>query len=380
MTSSLRSLAPLLLLAFAACRHGKPSAPPVSDDCKIVHDDPTHAMGLLSQRYPHDAVKVAEVIEGCVAPAGADECERIAALVKAIPQMAPVLAPKPGTLSDPLALCRGMPPEMRRCMLASYSLAHDAECAKVRQDLASTALAQIDIQPKGSASGPDACAGSEIAIYVTKDGLWIGNGQGIRGRCFSPAKDGILDFTWLERQLHHYDGMDCKPSIELAADEGIAYQDVIHAMDVAVKVGLTDVGLTDAKSLPVTLGGIPDGTPADCNNGSVHATAAAKPASPALASPPGPLPSAQDNLKQAPVVIVTKTEIDVAGKTIVKLDELGTGTGNITELAAALPKPAPATMAIVQADKDTPSKVINRVVLTLKAAGYSNLLFAVKNK
>ena len=375
MTSSLRSLAPLFVLA--ACQHGKPSAPQPSDDCKIVHDDPTHAMGLLSQRYPHDAVKVAQVIEGCVAPAGADECERIAALVKAIPEMAPVLAPKEPSTTDPLAVCRGMPPEMRRCMLASYSLAHDVECAKVRQDLAGTALAQLDIRPKGPASGPGACAATEIAIYVTKDGLWIGNGQGIRGRCFSPAKDGILDFTWLERQLHHYDAMDCKPAVDLAADKDVSYQDVIHVMDVSVKLGLTNVGLTDAKSLPVLLGGVPDGTPADCNNGSVHVAAAATPPSPSLPSPP---PSAQDNLKQAPVVIITKTEIDVAGKLVVKLDELGTDAGNIAELTAALPKPAPAAMAILQADQDTPMNVMNRVVQTVKAAGYSNLLFAVKNK
>ena len=375
MTRSLRSLVPLLVLVFAACQHGKSAAPP-SDDCKIVHDDPTHAMGLLSQRYPHDAVKVAEVIEGCVAPAGADECERVAALVKAIPQMTPALAPKPGTLTDPLALCRGMPPEMRRCMLASYSLAHDVECAKVRQDLAGTALAQLDIQPKGSASGPDSCAGSEIAIYVTKDGLWIGNGQGIRGRCFSPAKDGILDFGWLERQLHHYDTADCKPAVELAADDDVSYQEVIHAMDVSVKLGLTNVGITDAKSLPVMLGGVPDGTPADCSNATLHVAAA----TPQPHSVPSAPPSSQDRLKHAPVVIVTKTEIDVAGKLVVKLDDLGTGAGNITELASALPKAPPDAMAILQADQDTPMNVMDRVVQTLKASGYSNLLFAVKNK
>ena len=377
MTSPLRSLAAFVVLSLAACQHGKPAAPPPTDDCKIVHDDPAHAMGLLSQRYPHDAVKVAEVIEGCVAPAGADECERVAALVKAIPQMTPGLAPKPGTLTDPVALCRGMPPEMRRCMLASYSLAHDVECAKVRQDLASTALAQLDIQPKGSASGPGACDDTEIAVLVTKDGLWIGTGQGIRGRCFSPAKDGILDFEWLERQLRHYDGMDCKPLVELAADKDVSYQDVIHAMDTAVKVGLVDVGLTDAKSLPVMLGGVADGTPADCNNGSVHVAAGAKPPSPSV---PPVATSGTDNLKHAPVVIITRDEIEVAGKTIVKLSELGTGAANITELAAALPKAPADAMAILQADRDTPMNVMNRVVQTLKAAGYSNLLFAVKNK
>jgi biopolymer transport protein ExbD len=40
----------------------------------------------------------------------------------------------------------------------------------------------------------------------------------------------------------------------------------------------------------------------------------------------------------------------------------------------------PAGLAILQADKDTDAKLINKVVLTAKFAGFDNLLFAVKNK
>ncbi len=43
-------------------------------------------------------------------------------------------------------------------------------------------------------------------------------------------------------------------------------------------------------------------------------------------------------------------------------------------------KVCPSGLAILQADKDTDAKLINKVVLTAKAAGFDNLLFAVKNK
>lgn len=362
-------VAPLVVVALAACHHA-PAAPPVADDCKVVHDDPTHAMAILSQRHPKDPVKVAQVIEGCVAPAGGDECARVAALIRAIPQMAPALAPKTGTSTDPVEVCHGMPPQMRHCMLASYSLAHEAECAKVREDLANAASPPVDVKP---AAAP-ACDGGTIVVYVAKSGLWLATGKDDQARCFAATKPGGYDLAWLARQLHRYDRA-CKPAVELAAERDVSYQHVIDVMDAAVKAGLTDVGMTAPADLQVALAAAhPVGAPAECPAGSIHAAAAAPP------SPPSPLPSASDSLKQAPVVIVTKAEIDLAGKTVVKLAELGTGTGSIAELVAALPTTPAGTTAILQADRDTPSGVITRVIQTLKSSGYPNILFAVKNK
>jgi hypothetical protein len=40
----------------------------------------------------------------------------------------------------------------------------------------------------------------------------------------------------------------------------------------------------------------------------------------------------------------------------------------------------PEGLAILQADEGTDTRIINKVVLTAKAAGFDNLLFAVKNK
>ena len=361
----------LAMLALAACKHAPSSPAPVADDCKVVHDDPAHAMAILSQRHPKDPVKVAQVIEGCVAPSGGDECTRAAALIKAIPQMAPALAPKDGSAMDPVALCRTMPPAMQHCMLASYNLMHEAECTKAREDLAKTAIAPVDIKP----STAPACDGGTIAVYVAKAGLWLATGKDARARCFAATNASGYDFDWFERQLHRYYSEPCKPAVELAAEHDVSYQDVVHAMDVAVKEGLTDVGMTAPADLQVPLATAPPaGAPAECPHGSIHT------APTAAAAPPRSPASATDSLKQAPVVVVTTSEIDLAGKPVVKLAELGRGTGTIAELVAALPtRPAGAT-AILQADRDTPSGVITRVIQTLKASGYPNVLFAVKNK
>jgi biopolymer transport protein ExbD len=68
-------------------------------------------------------------------------------------------------------------------------------------------------------------------------------------------------------------------------------------------------------------------------------------------------------------------------KEIVKVAAVAKGTGAIEELAKALP-PATSgdTPVILQADQDTPSSVIVRIIETAKAAGYNNVLFAVKNR
>jgi len=40
----------------------------------------------------------------------------------------------------------------------------------------------------------------------------------------------------------------------------------------------------------------------------------------------------------------------------------------------------PDGLAILQADESTDARLINKIVVTAKAAGFDNLLFAVKNK
>jgi biopolymer transport protein ExbD len=132
------------------------------------------------------------------------------------------------------------------------------------------------------------------------------------------------------------------------------------------------------------------------------------------------LPTAvsHDTLQQAPVIIVTKNEITYQGQLVAttesvlrddsptfKIDALferldaaskkikeDVGMGKLPkDLAKACedakqnirPQPGkicPDGLAILQADESTDARLINKIVNTAKAAGFDNLLFAVKNK
>jgi biopolymer transport protein ExbD len=128
-------------------------------------------------------------------------------------------------------------------------------------------------------------------------------------------------------------------------------------------------------------------------------------------------------LQDAPVIIVTKSDITFNGEMIVtteavlrddsptfKIDalferldaaakkvneEVGRALSGIGSLSGDLkkaceeakegirPQPGhvcPIGLAILEADESTDTRIINKVVVTAKAAGFDNLLFAVKNK
>ncbi len=131
-----------------------------------------------------------------------------------------------------------------------------------------------------------------------------------------------------------------------------------------------------------------------------------------------PLAESRETLQQAPVIIVTKTEITYQGQLVAtvesvlrddsptfKIDALferldaaakkikeDVGLGKLPkDLAKACedakqnirPQPGkicPDGLAILQADESTDARLINKIVNTAKAAGFDNLLFAVKNK
>jgi biopolymer transport protein ExbD len=131
-----------------------------------------------------------------------------------------------------------------------------------------------------------------------------------------------------------------------------------------------------------------------------------------------PLADSKETLQQAPVIIVTKSEITYQGQLVAtvesalrddsptfKIDALferldaaskkikeDVGMGKLPkDLAKACddaknnirPQPGkicPDGLAILQADESTDARLINKIVNTAKAAGFDNLLFAVKNK
>ena len=131
-----------------------------------------------------------------------------------------------------------------------------------------------------------------------------------------------------------------------------------------------------------------------------------------------PIADSKQTLQQAPVIIVTKSEITYQGQLVAtvdsalrddsptfKIDALyerldaaakkikeDVGMGKLPkDLAKACddaknnirPQPGkicPDGLAILQADETTDAPLINKIVNTAKAAGFDNLLFAVKNK
>ncbi len=131
-----------------------------------------------------------------------------------------------------------------------------------------------------------------------------------------------------------------------------------------------------------------------------------------------PIAESRDTLQQAPVIIVTKSEITYQGQLVAttesvlrddsptfKIDALferlqaaaakikeDVNTGRLPkDLAKACedakqnirPQPGkicPDGLAILQADESTDARLINKIVNTAKIAGFDNLLFAVKNK
>lgn len=130
-----------------------------------------------------------------------------------------------------------------------------------------------------------------------------------------------------------------------------------------------------------------------------------------------PLAESRDTLQQAPVIIVTKDQISYQGQLVATVESVlrdDSPTFKIDALyerldAAAkkikedvglgrMPKDlqkacedakqgivvagkiCPDGLAILQADQATDVRLINKIVNTAKAAGFDNLLFAVKNK
>ncbi len=338
-------------MLVAACSSGaapdREATRVARDDCKLVLDDPAQAMVRVTERYPGDPVKVAQTIERCIAPTG-DECERVDKIVHAIPSMMGSAGQLPASITS-LEICRRMmTPEMRRCMLPSYALAHQDECTRLREQMAKTAITQLPITPRTRRiTGAPACDVPDLAMERGRMTLV----SGPPAHRVTTRHDGTPDFAWLEARLtaEKTAHPECG-AVEITGGRGVRYADVITAMDVSLKVGLMDVGLDTGDD---------------------------------LSSPPGQEPPARprsgtEALRNAPVVIITKDELIFGSSRIAGVAEVAAGADFIEPLARALP-PAVDHMAILQADEATDMIVIVRAVRTLKRAGYNNVLFAVKN-
>lgn len=120
-------------------------------------------------------------------------------------------------------------------------------------------IAQITIQPKGKARStlPSFDPLPVVSVLIQADTIYAGVSRlAIEPVVIKRAPGGDFDWQALENALTSFkkesDLAECN-DLEVAAESlpaaPVSYGSVIHAMDLAVKVGFTQVGLTEPTSL-----------------------------------------------------------------------------------------------------------------------------------
>ncbi|HET9623458.1 MAG TPA: biopolymer transporter ExbD [Kofleriaceae bacterium] len=121
-------------------------------------------------------------------------------------------------------------------------------------------IARLDVKPVGKGRDvPDCldgtCDDPKLSVLLEGSDIWIGVS---RVNDFTKIEKAATGYDWarLEEALKQQKSsafFDRKTSIEIAAESTdghpIAYQSLIAAMDVAIKVGFVDVGITEPRSL-----------------------------------------------------------------------------------------------------------------------------------
>jgi biopolymer transport protein ExbD len=123
-----------------------------------------------------------------------------------------------------------------------------------------TNLAQIDIKPKGigkSSAPPSGEPPVTIAILVSVDSQWIGLSTGDR-RQIKKTGDAY-DWEGLRVMVREFRGnplLADRTDIEVAAEDGVMYQDIVTTMEIAIddRKGFPDVGFVHPSSLSVQFG------------------------------------------------------------------------------------------------------------------------------
>ena len=121
-------------------------------------------------------------------------------------------------------------------------------------------IARIDIQPAGLARDGAECLTGDcddprLSVLIDADEIWIGVSR-VNDFQKIPRTDAGYDWAQLEAALKQQKSsafFEHKIAIEIAADSSpthpVTYQALIAAMDIAVKTGFRDVGLTDPQGL-----------------------------------------------------------------------------------------------------------------------------------
>ena len=120
-------------------------------------------------------------------------------------------------------------------------------------------IAQLNIQPKGKTRDQAQVQQDDervtLSVLVQSDRIWVGLSR-VNEFQDIPKKGDDQDWDKLETTLKEHksstffaDRSDVEIAAESTAAAPVKYQDIIHAMDLAVKVGFIDVGLSDPQGL-----------------------------------------------------------------------------------------------------------------------------------
>lgn len=120
-------------------------------------------------------------------------------------------------------------------------------------------IAQINIQPKGKSRDQTIVDESDpvrISVLLQADKIWVGLSRINEFQEIAKLPTGEHDWARLETTLKEHKGSAFfadKAELELAAESTtgneVKYQDVIQAMDISLKTGFLDVGLSDPQGL-----------------------------------------------------------------------------------------------------------------------------------
>jgi biopolymer transport protein ExbD len=121
-------------------------------------------------------------------------------------------------------------------------------------------IAQINIQPKGktrdTSNVTDDVDTVILSVLVQSDKIWVGLSRVNEFQDIPKLASGEQDWDKFETTIKQHktsaffnDRADIEIAAESTIQSPVKYQDVIRAMDVAVKVGFIDVGLSDPAGL-----------------------------------------------------------------------------------------------------------------------------------
>jgi len=121
-------------------------------------------------------------------------------------------------------------------------------------------IAQINIQPKGKTRDTSNVQKDDetvtLSVLVQSDRIWVGLSRVNEFQEIPKLAEGDQDWVKFETTLKEHkasaffaDRADLEIAAESTLQSPVKYQDIIRAMDFAVKVGFIDVGLSDPAGL-----------------------------------------------------------------------------------------------------------------------------------